>query len=336
VKVLVLRFSSIGDIVLTSPVLRCLKEQVKDIEIHFLTKKKFFSLLEHNPRISKIFTFESSLSAVVPKLKAEKYDLIIDLHNNLRSNYLKLLLGKPAFAFDKLNLRKWLLVNLKKDSMPDVHIVVRYLETVKKLGVKNDGKGLEFFPCDCEIVENSEYPTEMKGLPFAVLSIGGTHFTKKMPLEKWIELAAQVDLALVIVGGKEDFKMANSLEIELKKQGKNVWNTCGKFTVGGSAHLIKNSALVLTHDTGMMHIAAAFAIPTVTIWGNTIPKLGMYPYKTSYINLEVSDLNCRPCSKIGFSACPKSHFDCMLKQDFSQKPLQKFISQAIETSITNG
>ena len=124
-----LRFSSIGDIVLTSPVLRCLKEQVNGIEIHFLTKKKFFGLLEHNPRISRIFTFDGSLSVILPKLKAENYDLIIDLHNNLRSNYLKLRLGKPAFAFDKLNLQKWLLVNLKKDFMPNVHIVERYLET---------------------------------------------------------------------------------------------------------------------------------------------------------------------------------------------------------------
>lgn len=335
-KVLVLRFSSIGDIVLTSPVLRCLKEQVDGIEIHFLTKKKFFGLLEHNPRISRIFTFDGSLSVILPKLKAENYDLIIDLHNNLRSNYLKLRLGKPAFAFDKLNLQKWLLVNLKKDFMPNVHIVERYLDTIKKLGVKNDEKGLEFFPCDCEKVDESEFPSEIKGLPYAILSIGGTHFTKKMPVSKWIELASQVALPLVIVGGKEDLFVANQLEIELKKQAGKVWNTCGKFTIGGSAHLIKNSALVLTHDTGMMHIAAAFQIPTVAIWGNTTPKLGMFPYRTEHINLEVNNLDCRPCSKIGFSACPKSHFDCMVKQDFSYKPLQKFIAQAIKISVANG
>jgi len=336
VKVLVLRFSSIGDIVLTSPVLRCLKEQVKGIEIHFLTKKKFFSLLEFNPGISKIHTFEQSLSGIIPKLKDENFDLIIDLHSNLRSNYLKLVLGKASFSFDKLNIRKWVLVNLKKDIMPDIHIVDRYLETVKNIGVHNDGKGLEFFPCDCEKIEDSDFPLEIQGLPYTILSIGGTHFTKKMPAYKWLELSMQVALPLVIIGGKEDLVIANELESELKKSGKKVWNTCGKFSIGGSAHLIKNSALVLTHDTGMMHIAAAFRIPTVAIWGNTSPKLGMYPYKTTYINLEVNNLDCRPCSKIGFSACPKSHFKCMLKQDFTQKPLQKFIAKAIESSLANG
>ena len=335
-KVLVLRFSSIGDIVLTSPVLRCLKEQLVGIEIHFLTKKKFFNLLEHNPRILKIFTFENSLSKVIPQLKSENYDLVIDLHNNLRTNYLKFLLGKPSFSFEKLNFRKWILVNLKKDLMPNVHIVERYLETVKILGVKNDGKGLEFYPCDCEKVEESDYPVEIQGLPYTILSIGGTHFTKKMPLAKWLELANQVALPLVIIGGKEDLETANELESDLKKVGKKVWNTCGKFTIGGSAHLIKNAALVITHDTGMMHIAAAFQIPTVAIWGNTTPKLGMYPYKTQYITLEVNDLDCRPCSKIGFSACPQSHFNCMMKQDFSQKALQIFIAQAIESALANG
>ena len=335
-KVLVLRFSSIGDIVLTSPVLRCLKEQVKGIEIHFLTKTKYFSLLEHNPRISKIHTFESSLSGIIPKLKEENYDLIIDLHNNLRSNYLKLILGKATLSFNKLNFRKWVLVNLKRDIMPDIHIVERYLETVKKIGVKNDGKGLEFFPCDCEKIEKSEFPSEIKDLPYTILSIGGTHFTKKMPVSKWLELSTQMALPLVIVGGKEDISIANELESELKKLGKKVWNTCGKFTFGGSAHLIKHSSLLLTHDTGMMHIGAAFGIPTVAIWGNTTPNLGMYPYKTNFINLEVNNLDCRPCSKIGFSTCPKSHFYCMLKQDFTQKPLQKFINQAIESSLANG
>ena len=335
-KVLVLRFSSIGDIVLTSPLLRCLKEQVEGVEIHFLTKKKYFTLIEHNPRIFKIHTFENSLSPVIQKLKIENFDVILDLHNNLRSNYLKLILGKAAFSFDKLNIRKWVLINLKRDFMPNIHIVDRYLSTVKLFGVKNDEKGLEFFPCDCEKVELSEFPFEMAGLPYAVFSIGGTHFTKKMPQKKWVELAAEVALPLVIVGGREDFQISNEIETELRRMGKKVWNTCGKFTIGGSAHLIKNSALVFTHDTGMMHIAAAFQIPTVVMWGNTTPKLGMFPYKTSHINMEVKDLKCRPCSKIGFAACPKIHFDCMLKQDFTPKYLQKFIAGAIQISLTNG
>ena len=141
-KILVLRFSSIGDIVLTSPVLRCLKQQIQGAEIHFLTKKKFFGLVEHNPHISKIFTFESAIDPVLKNLKAENYDLILDLHQNIRSFYVKLMLGKPAIGFDKLNIEKWFYVRWNWNRMPDLHIVDRYLQAVRVLGVRDDQGGL--------------------------------------------------------------------------------------------------------------------------------------------------------------------------------------------------
>lgn len=336
VKILVIRFSSIGDIVLTSPVLRCLKNQIPGAEIHFLTKKRFAGLLEHNPHITKIVAADKVLRHTIAELRQENYDVVIDLHHNLRSLRVKMMLFKPSFSFDKLNIKKWLWVNLKMDRMPDIHIVQRYLETTKSLGVKDDGQGLEFYPCDCDLPDAEEFPEEIKGSPYVVLSIGGTHFTKKMPVSKWIELGKKIPLPMVIVGGKEDMENGWQLSENLKKLGKKIWNAAGLFSIGGSAHLIRQSALVLSHDTGMMHIAAAFQKPIVAIWGNTSPKLGMAPFRTAHFNMEVNGLSCRPCSKIGYNSCPRNHFDCMQKQDIQSADLQKFIQEAIENYLTAG
>ena len=144
-KILIIRFSSIGDIVLTSPVIRCLKLQTGS-EIHYLTKQPFVALLKNNPHVSKVFAIDKSVGEVLPALRREKYDYIIDLHHNLRTFILKWRLPfVKSYAFKKLNFEKWLLTNFKINRLPKTHIVDRYLETVKSLGVKNDGQGLDFF-----------------------------------------------------------------------------------------------------------------------------------------------------------------------------------------------
>jgi len=302
-------------------------------EIHFLTKTRFLGLVEHNPQISKIYTFEKSLSGVIQQLDAEKYDLVVDLHHNLRTFWIKLRLGRPALSFDKLNLRKWLYVNLKwKSVMPDIHITERYLQTVQPIGVADDGKGLEYFPCDCESVSNTDLPDFLHQQPFIALSIGGTHQTKKMPVQLWIRLVSFLPIPAIIVGGKEDFEAGRLIENGALAAGKRVWNACGQFTIGGSAHLLKKSSVVITHDTGMMHIAAAFQKPVVAIWGNTTPQLGMYPFRVPYHNLEVKDLECRPCSKIGFERCPKGHFRCMHLQNVEDPDFLRFINLHLSLS----
>jgi len=151
VKVLVVRFSSIGDIVLTTPVLRGLKEQIENIEIHYLTKKQFAPILQENPRIDKIYTIDNHIDELVDDLKKEKYAFIIDLHNNLRTKSLKFKLRRPSKSINKLNWKKWFFVQLKINTMPRKHIVDRYFETVASLGVKNDQKPSEYF-----ISENDE------------------------------------------------------------------------------------------------------------------------------------------------------------------------------------
>lgn len=323
-KVLLIRFSSIGDIVLTSPLVRCLKKQIPGVQIHYLTKTKFGSLLEYSPWIDKIHLYDKNFDALIPQLQSENFDYVADLHGNLRSRWVRMHLRKPGASFPKLNFEKWLTVNLKKNFLPNVHIVDRYFEAIRPLGIKNDQAGLDFSFCDCEIPPTNAYPEFIDHQPFIAASIGGTHQTKRMPAEKWAELLRSVPEPVVLLGGKEDRDQAKKI-CDFLQQPHRIWNACGELSMGGSAWIVKKAFFVFSHDTGLMHIASAFKKPIVAIWGNTIPELGMYPYQTPHLNLEVQGLSCRPCSKIGYSACPKKHFRCMTEQNVEQKSIADFI-----------
>ncbi len=317
-KFLILRFSSIGDIVLTTPVIRCLKSQVNEAIVHYATKKAYKSLVEHNPNIDKYFLLETSDNELITQLKAENYDYVIDLHHNIRTLKIKWSLGVKAFSFDKLNWQKWLLVNFGlKNIMPDIHIVDRYLKTIESFGIKNDGNGLDYFiPKNDEFTLN--WPSKAGTVNFAVYAIGGQHFTKKMPLNKMVELCKTIKIPIVLIGGPEDFETGENLKTKLLQ---SFWpglviNMCGKSNLNQSASIIKQASIVYTHDTGMMHVAAALKKKIVSIWGNTVPEFGMYPYTSDFEVVENKNISCRPCSKIGFSKCPKGHFECMNSLSF--------------------
>lgn len=319
-KILIIRFSSIGDIVLTTPLLRALKEQKPDIEIHYITKKAYAPVLENNPYIDQLILLEDKLSSLFPQLKKQKYDFIVDLHNNLRSLRIKAVLKKPYESLDKLNRQKWLLVRFGKDHMPNVHIVERYFKTLERLGVKNDGKGLEYY-------SGLEQKKNIKGLEesikdnFAVIVIGGTYYTKQIPEEKFDDLLARFSLPLVLLGGPEDQKQAQKIA---QKYPQQVHDLSGKTSLNESAEIIRRSQFVVTSDTGLMHMAAAYQKKIYSVWGNTVPEFGMVPYMPenpeNSVILEVKNLSCRPCSKLGYNNCPKKHFDCMMKQDFTVIP----------------
>jgi len=308
-KILIIRFSSIGDVVLTTPVIRCVKQQLA-VEVHYLTKASFAGLLESNPYVDRVHTIDKDVDhALVQKLRAEQFDFVIDLHNNLRTLRLKSALKVPSKSFPKLNVQKWLLVTFKVRRMPDVHIVDRYLETVKHLGVENDGEGLDYFIPEGSLVELNRLP-ETHASGYVAVVIGGQHATKMMPLAKLIEVCHALKSPVVLLGGPEDAAKGEAI---LDAIGPQVFNACGKFKLDESASLVQQALWVITHDTGLMHVAAAFKKRIVSVWGNTVPELGMHPYLTDAGSkmVEIKNLSCRPCSKIGFSKCPKKHFQCM-------------------------
>lgn len=326
-KILLIRFSSIGDIVLTTPVIRCVKTQLQGVELHVLTKKSYRSLYLNNPYVDKVFDFEASLNEVIPELKAEAYDHVIDLHKNIRSLSVRRALRCSATSFPKLNFKKFLLTQFKIDKMPNLHIVDRYFESVRDLGVVNDGKGLDFFFAEGDELHDVDLPEEFrKG--YVAICIGGQHKTKILPKQQVVKVCEALDYPVILVGGSEDFVCGKSIAGTI---GENIWNSCGELTIGQSASVLKMSDAVLTNDTGMMHIAAALHKPIVSVWGNTVPEFGMFPYLPTEPGkskiMEVKDLKCRPCHKLGYKECPKGHFKCMMDQD------PKAIAAAIRSFI---
>lgn len=311
-KFLILRFSSIGDIVLTTPVIRCLKKQVPGAEVHFLTKPGFKPVLEHNPYIDHLHLLDKPLLQKIQELKSLGFDYIIDLHNNLRTRIIKGVMDAPAFSFDKLNIEKSILVTFKQNILSDVHIVDRYMDTVTSFGVVNDAEGLDYFlPPGFSFPSNISLPEN-----FIAFAIGAQHATKRLPNEKIIAICKLIDKPVILLGGKED---ANNGERIAQQAGAHVINLCGKLSLHESAYAVKQASKVITHDTGLMHIAAAFKKEIISVWGNTVPEFGMTPYYGKYkipnLKSEIRNLYCRPCSKIGYKKCPKGHFKCMMLQD---------------------
>lgn len=315
-KVLIVRFSSIGDIVLTTPVVRCLKQQVDNIEIHYLTKNNFISVIENNPYIDKIHTIGNDLKSLIPLLKQENFDLVIDLHHNVRTLRLKYFLGKKSVSFNKLNWKKFLITTFKINKLPKQHIVDRYLETINFLGVLNDNKGLDYFISSKDEVDIASMLAVHYLNGYYTLVIGGSYYTKQIPINKLKEICEKSSLPLVLLGGKEDVDVASELHKAFPTQTLNM---CGKMSLNQSASIIKQSKKVITSDTGLMHIAAAYKKDIISIWGNTIPEFGMGPYMAGDDSqiVEVNHLSCRPCSKLGYRKCPKGHFKCMNEIDLS-------------------
>jgi len=308
-KILIYRISSIGDIVLTTPVVRCLRNHYPDAQLHFITRNKYAETVSSNHYIDKLWLIKKSPLEILDQLKAEKFDVFIDLHRNWRSQRLMAHLNIRYYTFNKLNIRKWLYTRLGMNLMPDIHIVDRYFKAVRKLGVVNDEEGLDFFFPEGFMAQFKPQLPE-KYITFA---IGGTFFTKRYPTNHIISFVKDAPLPVVLLGGKSELQTGSEIYDSCPEK---VVNGCNQFSLTESAAVIEKAKLVISNDTGMMHIAAALHKPLITLWGNTVPAFGMYPYypagfDSKLVMLEVKDLRCRPCSKLGYKHCPKSHFKCM-------------------------
>jgi ADP-heptose:LPS heptosyltransferase len=331
-KFLIIRFSSLGDIVLTTPVLRCLKMQLPDVELHFLVKPSFKAAVINNPYISKLHFLQHDWNKMIDELKEEKFDYIIDLHRNLRSFRIKSSLKVPAFSFKKLNFQKLIFTKLKWNVMPDqVHVVDRYLKTVEPFGVYNDGGGMDYFINADEEVQQKDIPTSHQAGYIGIV-IGASFYTKKLPVYKLQELCKKIDHPIILLGGPEDAAAGEEIK---KVDSVKVYNACGKFSLNESADLVRKAKLIIAHDTGFMHIAAALKKPVIAVWGSTTPSFGMYPYYGANFlsrqiaspsdDMQVHKLWCRPCTKIGRRKCPQGHFKCM-----KQMPIDEMVMKVNE------
>jgi ADP-heptose:LPS heptosyltransferase len=342
-RLLFIRFSSIGDIVFTTPAIRCAKQQIPGVEIHFLTKMSMKAVTVANPYIDHFHYLDKDMNATIHQLKACNFDYIIDLHKNYRTYKIQKALGVPMLSYKKLSLQKFLLTKLHLNYMPSRHIVDRSLDTLSALAVVNDGKGLDYFiPKEAELQSNALPDAFATG--YIALVIGASYATKKLPVSALQNLCHKIPYPIVLIGGKDD--EAEGAAVEAVNPIK-IFNACGKFNLQESAIFVKQARTVISHDTGFLYIACAFHKKTVAIWGATSPALQVEPYyplaqqvnqttlntntapailnhNEMYFNAIVPNLPCQPCSNYGSKHCPQGHFACMKQQD-----LQSIADKAI-------
>lgn len=321
-KILIIRLSSIGDVLLTTPVIRHLKNKFPGGQIDFVVKKEFADLLKYHPGIGHLYQYDkndevNSLKKIRQQIRNQHYDLIIDLHKNFRSYYLTTGSGaKNIVRYKKGIFQRFLLVkfklNLYKAVIP---IYQRYLNCLNYYGIRHDGQGLDiFFDQKIEKMFIADYANFLNHSSGLIIGIapGAKHVTKQWTVEGFSSVidffVRNKNARIILFGSNAEQEIIQSLSID---QYSLVLNACGRLSLLETAALMSHCDLVLTNDSGLMHLAAALKKKVVAIFGSTTEELGFFPYTTQHIVVQNETLKCRPCSHIGRKKCPKRHFKCM-------------------------
>jgi heptosyltransferase-2 len=304
-KILIIRLSSLGDILLTTPLIRTLKNCNPKLQIDFILREEYEELLKNNSYINKIYKYTNhkfEKQSIFNSLLDEEYDLTIDLQNNIRSKELVRLLKCDKLKFRKNNFKKFLLVRFKINKLKSTPpIPVRYFNVLNNSTL--DEGGLDFFT-DNDINSNLRDADNFIGL-----CPGAKHFTKQWPKEYFIELGNKLEYEgykVVLFGGVKEVKTCNEIEEKLQ----NALNLCNTSILQLGADM-KMCKAIYTNDSGLMHLASAVKVPVISFFGSTVKEFGFFPYNAKSVVLENKKLSCRPCTHIGRSACPKVHFNCM-------------------------
>lgn len=313
-KILIVRMSSIGDIVLTTPVIRALRLRFPDAQIDFLVKSQFASLPENNPNISNIIPFDSGsgfggLLKLRNRLSAEKYDWLIDLHRSLRSRFLSAFCGfKLKTTYKKQLFNRFMLIRFKKNFYKEVKpVYMRYFEALEPFHIEYDGNGTEVFLLESDF---SGFNSGIINEKTVVLCPGAAHANKQWLHERFAQLAIELSLSgcnVVLLGGKKEKRLCEQIK-EISKVELHI--LAGETSLRQSAALLSKSAVVVANDSGMMHLAQAVKTPVVAIYGPTTRELGFFPFPEKSTVIE-KELSCRPCTFKGAESCPKGHFNCM-------------------------
>jgi len=303
-KILIIRLSSMGDILLATPLIRSIKSQNSETEIDFVVKDEFFEVIKNNPHLTNIFRYSKESTGkkeLINSLKSRNYETVIDLQNNRRSSEITSKLHTKTFRFKKNHFKKFLLVNFKINLLENFpQIPIRYAEAA---GIELDDEGLEIFTDD---VADTNLKLNEK---YVGLCPGAKHFTKRWPKEYFIELGKNLELngyKVLLFGGKDEQETLEDIASELKEP----INLCNESILKTSANM-KMCSLIYTNDSGAMHLACSVKVPVIAFFGSTVREFGFFPYKAQNIVLEIDNLPCRPCTHIGRKSCPLTHFKCM-------------------------
>lgn len=336
---IILRLSSMGDILLSSPLVRILRHRFPQARIDFLLKSQFAELYAANPHLNHLLTLDASkgraaLSALRSKIRSVGYDVVIDIHNNFRSTFLRRAAGAKLFIVHKYKWQRFLLIKLGINTYREiVPVYQRYLRAAADLQLEDDGQGLELFIPTEQQNQVAELLRSM-GLKSNSLIIamapGAGFFTKRWPIENFLELAKlcieRNNAQILLLGNEKEKSICRLIQQEL---GSQIINLTGKLSLLQSAAALQSSHLLISNDTGLMHMATAIKKPVVAIFGSTSRELGFFPIGSAVSIIENKALSCRPCTHIGRETCPKKHFRCMtaITPEMVFDVVQQMISQ---------
>ncbi len=316
-NILIVRFSSIGDLLLTTPLLRAIRTRHPDSRITFVVRDDMAETLRRNPNISNLVPWRrgSSLTELARTLQQEKWTDRLDLHCSLRSYALRRLVGGSWRGYPKHRVRRQLLITThgKRGGMLG-HVAERYFAAARDLDVTPDGDPAEYFISEQADAAASAFLAQHRlgqHRPVIALVPGAAHFTKRWPEEHWVALAHQLTPThdIVVLGGKAEQRMAERIARAASIAGASA---AGLFSLDGSAALLKRSGRVITGDTGLLHLATAVGTSVVGLYGPTVEAFGFFPYLAHAATLQ-HELDCRPCSSQGGPTCPLGHHNCLVR-----------------------
>jgi heptosyltransferase-2 len=345
-RILIIRLSSLGDVILTTPVIAAVKAQFPNSELSFLTKARYADLLRNDPRILSVVEFDpverhggvSGFMSLVSELRSHDFDLLIDLHANLRSFVLRRLVkSRVKLKYDKCWLRRWLMVHLKLLKTKPVRTVDSYLEPLQRLGVEASERNPLIFlgRDDLECPNHFLLERRVKKDDIVVgVHPGAKWETKRWSADKFAgvcqSLTERLDYRVVLLGDAGEAKLVEEVgrSIPDEKLVKAVGFPLGKFM-----SLISRCDCLITNDSGPMHIASALQVPVVAIFGPTHPKLGFAPSGSRNVVL-CAEVKCSPCSLHGEKRCSKKSRYCMdlIEPDVVVEAVEKLLKEGKRTS----
>jgi heptosyltransferase-2 len=322
-NILIIRLSSLGDVILTTPLIRSLKKVYPEKQIDFVVREQYQDVLRYNPHLNNVFTLDkdNDYARLFDKIGSDNYDLIIDLHNNVRSRVISGKIGAKTVRYKKPYLKRGLLVNTKINLLKDAKkIPERYAGALNESILDKEGPEIHLPQNSSTILDDSGY--------YIGICPGSKHFTKMYPIDYISDLITMLQddgFRIVLFGGTDDKVICD----QIKGSGAEIVNLCNDNDLLQTAAEMKKCKLVICNDSGLMHAATAVNIPVAAIFGSTVRELGFTPYNSEHILIENNNIGCRPCSHIGRNACPKKHFKCMLEltPELVFKKVKNFIGE---------
>ena len=315
-NVLLVRFSSIGDVLLTTPLLRAIRRRHPEARITMLTKRAYVPLLEENAHLSGVIALDpdESLLALATRLRASGYTHLLDLHDSLRSRILRTLVPGPWRGYPKYRAARALLIHGKRDRYP-VHrpVAERYFAAARGLDVHPDGDPPEFFLGERAVAEANAWLAETglgSSRPLVAVAPGAAHATKRWPPAHWrllVDRIVEMGMDVAVVGGAADAGIAGEVAAG---RGDNSRSAAGHFGLQATGAILRRARVLVSGDTGVMHMATGVGTPVVALFGPTVEAFGFFPYSRRAEVVQL-DLTCRPCSSQGGPQCPLGHHHCL-------------------------